>query len=167
MALEIERRFIVEGNEWKSCASKPKSIKQGYFSTNFEEWIIRIRIINNEKSIITFKALANLFTNKEFEYSIPIEDALSIWDGMSKKVIKQRYKLNYGEKGEWIIDCYEGDNYPLVVAEVELDSEKEIIEKPSWCNLEITGIKKLSNAGLANNPISSWTQEELKKINLA
>ena len=56
MAIEIERRFIVEGDEWKSFAKNPKNFKQGYLSTNFDEWITRIRIIDDKESEITLKA---------------------------------------------------------------------------------------------------------------
>ena len=67
MAIEIERRFIVKGDEWKSFAKKPKNFKQGYISTNFDEWVIRTRIINNKKSELTLKKYSDLMMNHEFE----------------------------------------------------------------------------------------------------
>ena len=88
-----------------------------------------------------------------------------LWKLSTKKLIKHRYKLNFAP-GEWVVDCFQGSNHPLVLAEVELSSTNEIVEKPSWCDQEVTGIKKLSNASLAQLPISSWSAKDLKSFNL-
>ncbi|AAP99225.1 MULTISPECIES: CYTH domain-containing protein [Prochlorococcus] len=159
MALEIERRFIIKGNEWKAFIKQSQELEQGYFSTNFEEWIVRMRMIDRKKSQITLKALAGKMSTHEFEYSIPLEDAVFMWNLISKKLKKKRYFLNFGP-GSWVVDCFEGSNFPLVLAEVELNSEKVLFEQPSWCSQEVTGIKKLSNASLAQYPITDWSQKE-------
>ncbi len=57
-------------------------------------------------------------------------------------------------KKNWVVDIFNGSNFSLKIAEIELNSESEEIELPSWCGQEITGIKLLSNASLANIPIS-------------
>ena len=166
MALEIERRFIVKGDEWKTFANEIEQLQQAYLSTNFDEWIVRMRIINQMKSEITLKAFAGRMTNHEFEYPIPLEDALAIWNLITKKIRKIRHKLNFGDD-EWIVDCFQGKNYPLVLAEVELHSESKFVKQPSWCSKEITGIKKFSNAALAQLPISAWSIEERQSFNLS
>ena len=56
MASEIERRFLVKGFEWKAYSKKTINIKQGYISTDFKEWITRIRIVDEKHSEITLKA---------------------------------------------------------------------------------------------------------------
>ena len=152
MSIEIERRFIVKGDKWKSFVTKSINFKQGYLSTNFDEWITRIRIIDDTKSEITLKSRETSIRNIEFSYPIPFKDSLSIWKKISKKIIKNRYILSYGP-GEWIVDCFIDKNHPLVIAEVELNSENEYVEIPNWCEKEITGIKQFSNAYLASNPI--------------
>ena len=165
MNLEIERRFIVKGDGWKSFSQELQELKQGYLSTNFEEWVVRIRIINETKSILTIKGLEGLMTNHEFEYHIPIQDALAMWGRISKKLHKKRYCLNLWP-GKWVVDCFEDKNFPLVLAEVELNSEEEFIKKPHWCSHEVTGLKKFSNAGLAQLPISDWSTKELQSFNI-
>ena len=166
MAIEIERRFIVEGDEWKSFAKNPKSFKQGYLSTNFDEWITRIRIIDDKESEITLKARESSIRNREFSYPIPIRDAFLIWKSISLKIIKTRYILNYGP-GEWIVDCFQDKNHPLIVSEVEMKSEKDFIKMPIWCVREITGIRSLSNASLANSPICDWKAEDRNDLFLS
>ncbi|KGG16783.1 MULTISPECIES: CYTH domain-containing protein [unclassified Prochlorococcus] len=165
MGLEIERRFIVQGNAWKELSTEVKAFHQGYFSTSFEEWIVRLRIINEKHSEITLKARATEMINHEFEYPIPIKDALYMWDLISNKIKKKRHILNF-EQGKWVVDCFEGKNFPLVLAEVELNSEKEKITKPSWCSHEITGVKSFSNAALAKSPITEWSITERQRFNL-
>ncbi len=163
MSTEIERRFLVKGDEWKSFATQAKNLKQGYLSTNFDEWITRVRIIDEKDSEITLKKKETSMKNIEFSYPIPINDAYSIWKSISKKIIKTRYYLNFGP-GEWIVDCFQGENYPLILAEVEINSEKDFVEVPKWCVKEITGVRNLSNAHLANFPISNWQANERKII---
>ncbi len=165
MGLEIERRFIVQGEEWKAFSQNAQELKQGYLSNNFEEWIVRVRIINEIKSEITLKALAEGISNYEFEYPIPFQDSLSIWNLITKKLTKTRYFLDVYSK-KWIVDCFHEDNFPLVIAELELNSEQEHIEQPSWCSYEITGIKEFSNAALAELPIKTWSAKKRKRFNL-
>ena len=167
MALEIERRFIVTGNEWKEFAKNVENFQQGYLSSNSEEWAIRIRIVDKEQAQLTLKKpLMSEYSKYEFEYEIPLSDAKSILNLIYHKLEKKRYSLNYGP-GEWIIDCFQGKNHPLVLAEVELETEKQRIKKPNWCKTEISKVKKLSNASLAHHPISAWSIEELEVFNLA
>ena len=165
MAFEIERRFIVQGEEWRTFAKEPQKFQQGYLSTNFEEWVIRIRIIDNKKAEITLKAKAEFMSNYEFNYPIPLKDALLIWKLTSQRLYKERYKLTYGP-GEWCVDCFQGNNHPLVLAEVEMLSKEDFIKVPRWCCHEITDIKELSNAALASYPIQSWNIKERQNFNL-
>ena len=165
MPIEIERRFIVQGNGWKELSVEMQELQQAYLSTNFEDWVIRTRIINNQKSKLTLKKSAGLMTNHEFEYPIPLQDALSLWNLSKEKLIKNRYKLDL-KPGQWFLDCFQGSNHPLVIAEVELSSKNEIVKIPGWCIHEITGIKKLSNAALAQLPISDWPEKELQSFNI-
>ncbi len=165
MAIEIERRFIVQKDEWKTFAKEAQELQQGYLCTNFEEWLVRVRIIDRKYSVITLKALKEGNTNYEFEYSIPFQDGQSIWDRIKKKLHKTRYFLDF-DSHQWVVDCFQGENFPLVIAEVELSSENTWVKQPQWCSSEITGIKKFSNAALAQFPISTWSIEERESFNL-
>jgi len=165
MAIEIERRFIIKGDDWKEHAFSSKQIRQGYLSINFEEWIIRVRIIDNKDAFIGMKKSLEGLINDEFEYQIPIKDAELIWKKLDKKLTKRRFDLQFNEDS-WIIDCFQNENYPLIIAEIELESTESIVKSPHWCGKEITGEKKLTNAALARFPISDWSQQELKIFNL-
>ncbi len=165
MALEIEKRFLVTGDDWKEHAISSMQIRQGYLSINFEEWVVRVRIIDNKQSFIGLKSSLNGTINTEFEYKIPIEDAESIWNNLNHKLKKIRFNLNFNN-ASWVIDCFQDKNYPLKIAEVELENSQSIVSTPNWCGEEITGQKHLSNAALARLPISNWSLKELKIFNL-
>ena len=83
---------------------------------------------------------------------------------MSKyKITKIRYQLKINKKN-WVVDVFEQSNSGLKIAEIELNSESEEIEVPSWCGREITGIKSLSNASLAKTPISQLSVKDRMKF---
>ncbi len=148
MGIEIERRFLVKGEDWRKYANKPQLFKQGYLASNKKGWSIRIRIIDNKEAYLTLKAQANIATNHEYEYSIPLEEANEIWNLVPHKLLKTRYQLSI-HGGSWIVDCFHDKNAPLVIAEVELPSRDVLINKPSWCIEEITGKYEWSNAALS------------------
>ena len=63
-----------------------------------------------------------------------------------------------------MVDVFEESNSCLKIAEIELNSESEEIQIPSWCGEEITGMKSLSNASLAKSPISELSVKDRIKI---
>ena len=162
MAIEIERRFLVKNEDWKLKGIISEEFSQAYLNSNPDEWTIRIRIIDNNQSYITLKSFINGFVNYEFEYQIPKQDALELFKLSKHKITKTRYQLTINEK-RWVVDCFSGSNASLKIAEIELSSESEEIEVPSWCGKEITGIKSLSNASLAKTPISKISVKDRMK----
>ena len=162
MGIEIERRFLVKSDEWKSKVILTQDIRQAYLNSSVDEWATRIRIINNNTAYITLKSSLNGLVNNEFEYSIPIKDAIELIKLSKYKIIKTRYQLKINNK-TWVVDLFDGSNFSLKIAEIELMSESEEIQVPSWCGKEITGLKLLSNASLAKIPISELSLKDRLK----
>ncbi len=156
MGIEIERRFLVENEDWRSKVILSEDFSQAYLNSNSDEWTIRIRIIDNNQSYITLKSSTNGLFNYEFEYPIPQEDAIELLNLSKYKITKTRYQLTINKKN-WVVDLFDGSNSSLKIAEIELKSEFEAIQVPSWCGQEITGIKSLSNASLAKTPITEFS----------
>ena len=159
MALEIERRFLIKNNNWKKFITKKIFIEQGYLSKNLDDWIIRIRFTGKDYKIALKKHIES-FTNFEFEYSIPREDGETIMSNITNKIKKERFYLEVDKKS-WIIDCFQENNYPLEIAEIELSKEDENLSLPSFISKEITGLKCFSNFCLAINPFSKWKDDYL------
>ena len=154
MTLEIERRFLIKNDNWKKFITNKIFIEQGYLSKTIDDWIIRIRFTGKDFKI-TLKKHIESFTNFEFEYSIPQKDGETIMSNLSNTIKKERFFLEVENKS-WIIDCFQENNYPLEIAEIELSSEDEDLSLPSFISKEITGIKHYSNFSLANKPFSAW-----------
>ncbi|GCE64962.1 hypothetical protein OMCYN_00885 [cyanobiont of Ornithocercus magnificus] len=153
MALEIERRFLVTSDAWQPLASEPQALRQAYLTTIHETFTIRVRILDNKSAWLTIKSYAGRSRNYEFEYGIPMEDAQHLWQLCPHRIYKTRYALRL-TGGHWVIDCFKDENYPLVLAEVELPKEKVEINIPSWCGRELTGDVRWSNVALAITPLS-------------
>ncbi len=154
MGIEIERRFLVKNESWKSLTKLSEDFLQGYLNSYPEDLAVRVRISNKKIGFLTLKSSINGLISKEFEYPIPIQDAYGLMELSKYKLSKTRYKLKINNK-DWIVDSFKNLNSPLVLAEIELNSVSEKIQIPSWCGREITGIQSLSNACLAKTPISS------------
>ena len=50
------------------------------------------------------------------------------------------------------IDVFSGENEGLILAEIELNSENQYFEKPSWIGQEVTGQKEYYNSYLSKYP---------------
>ena len=160
MSIEIERRFLLKSNEWKVFAFKKTAIEQGYLSYNLNNWITRIRF-NGKNFKITLKKHIQNFTNYEFEYSIPFNDGKKIMSTLTHKIKKDRFYLDI-EKKIWIIDCFKDENFPLEIAEIELQNETEKLDLPNFLSKEITGLKIFSNYNLAISPFRKWNKKDLR-----
>ena len=162
MGIEIERRFLVKNEDWRSKIISSEDFNQAYLNSSSEEWTIRVRVINSLKAYISLKSFINRLVNYEFEYPIPNIDAIELLNLSKYKITKTRYQLKINEKN-WVVDSFKGSNSSLEIAEIELSSQSEEIKVPSWCGQEITGLKSLSNASLAITPISQLSIQDRMK----
>ena len=154
MCIEIERRFLIKNNNWEKLINRKSNIIQGYLSSHIDSWILRIRSEDNLFKL-TLKKYISKSKNFEFEYEIPKKDGEMIISEIKNPIIKERFYLLFDEK-EWIIDRFKGQNSPLELAEVELQTIDEKINLPTFVSKEITGLKKFSNFELSNKPFSLW-----------
>ena len=60
------------------------------------------------------------------------------------------------DRGIFEVDEFLGENRGLVVAEVELQHEDEVFEKPDWLGEEVTGVVRYYNSQLSRNPFKNW-----------
>lgn len=156
MALEIERKYLVYSDRYKSIASKQFRITQGYLSSNPER-TVRIRI-KGDNAYITIKGIANSsgLTRFEWEKEIPIAEAEELLALCEPGAIdKTRFEVRWGLHTIEIDEFY-GDNQGLTVAEVELASEDDLFEKPDWLVKEVTGDHRYYNSELSKRPYRTW-----------
>ena len=162
MTLEIERRFLIKNDKWKEFITHKTLIEQGYLSKNLEDWIIRIRFNGKNFKIALKKHIKN-FTSYEYEYPIPNSEGEKIMATLTKKIKKERFFLEVDQR-KWIVDCFKDKNFPLEIAEIELNEEKEDFIVPSFLSREITGLKIFTNFSLTKNPFSEWKNKDLNNL---
>lgn len=59
----------------------------------------------------------------------------------------------------WEIDEFEGDNYGLIVAEIELSEAGQRFTRPHWLGEEVTHDLRYYNNNLAVNPYKNWSNK--------
>lgn len=153
---EIERKFLVLSDDFRTTAATTNRIVQGYLNSNPER-TVRVRI-KGAKGFLTVKGKGNESgtTRLEWEKEIALADAEQLLSLCEKGIIdKIRYEVPFG-KHVYEIDVFSGDNDGLIVAEIELSSEDETFEKPIWLGKEVTGEEKYYNAYLSNYPYKTW-----------
>lgn len=147
MGLEIERKFLVKDKiVFGEIADKKSEIAQGYLSVN-PDATVRVRRID-DSAVLTVKSRNRGACRREWEYAIPVEDAIEMLSLPGIKVLsKTRYYLERGGH-VWEIDVFHGALEGLVLAEVELDSPDEFIDIPDFVGEEVTGDARYYNSNL-------------------
>ncbi|HEY5369759.1 MAG TPA: UPF0158 family protein [Hanamia sp.] len=158
MALEIERKYLVDDKKWLALSKQEGNhYRQGYIVTEPKK-TIRVRITET-KCFITIKGESTGATRSEYEYEIPRKDAEELLDNFCvAELEKTRYKIIYKNK-LWEVDEFLGENEGLIIAEIELNEEDEIFEIPEWVANEVTGDERYYNANLVQNPYHNWKSE--------
>jgi len=161
MPLEIERKFLVEG-DFRENSYNEKLITQGYLSTHPQR-TVRIRRAG-EKAYITIKGKSggNGTSRYEWEKEIPIEEAIELLALCDRDSIidKTRYYIHASDGLVFEVDVFHGANEGLTVAEIELTDENQHFEKPVWLGKEVTGDICYYNSYLAQNPYSKWEKTD-------
>lgn len=154
MSKEIERKFLVNGNVWRTLA-QGVLYRQGYLSSA-KERTVRVRTAG-EKGFLTVKGITNGVTRSEFEYEIPFADADEMLSGLAEKPLieKRRFKNPAGSL-VWEIDEFLGENAGLIVAEIELPDEDAPFERPDWLGREVSNDPRYFNSNLVRHPFSQW-----------
>ena len=154
MGVEIERKFLVDGDAWRTLG-EATLLRQGYLSADPAR-TVRVRI-DGERAFLTIKGKSVGASRGEWEYPIPVAEAAELLDGLCQQplVEKVRRRIALGPH-TWEVDEFLGVNAGLVVAEIELASEDEAFDKPDWIGREVTGETRYFNSNLIRHPYSQW-----------
>lgn len=155
MGLEIERKFLLTNDSWRQHVTKSTLIRQGYLAP-LDTSSVRVRI-EGDKANLNIKSATIGIRRMEYEYAIPLEDAIEMLEQLCPKpqVHKTRHIVSVGNH-VWEIDEFYDENQGLVVAELELIDENEAFEMPEWAGQEVSDDARYYNVNLVKNPFSSW-----------
>ena len=154
--LEIERKFLVRGDDYKRLATSHSRIKQGYICSGHGR-TVRVRR-RDDQAFLTIKgpSMDGGLSRYEFEKEITLDEADHLFLLCEPGIIdKTRYLVPSGPH-TFEVDEFYGDNDGLVMAEVELSSPDEPYEKPAFIGCEVTGDRRFYNSHLRQNPFSLW-----------
>ncbi|MCU0552032.1 MAG: CYTH domain-containing protein [Leptolyngbya sp. Prado105] len=153
MGIEIERKFLVIGDQWRNLALGVL-YRQGYIPTL--ESTVRIRIAA-DRGFITIKGRTQGISRSEFEYEIPLNEAAQMLDTLCKPPLIEKYRHKIELNGMlWEVDEFLGQNQGLTIAEVELQSADQSIELPEWIGEDVSHDPRYYNSNLAQHPFSTW-----------
>ena len=157
MGVEIERKFLLIGNGWRTLA-EPVLLRQGYLCSDPVR-TVRVRI-EGEAGVLTIKSKSVGATRGEWEYPIPLQEAQEMLDRLCERPLVEKYRRRIAYAGfTWEVDEFLGENAGLVVAEIELPLEDAVFDKPDWIGQEVTGDKRYYNSSLIRFPYSQWTNQ--------
>lgn len=154
MAKEIERKFLVRDI---SCIRGLTGIPitQAYVANG--GLLVRVRRAG-ENAFLTLKGPTQGISRDEFEYPIPLVDALAMLEdyGTGGKLSKTRYLVPAGEH-TFEVDVFDGPLEGLVIAEVEIESEDVVVNLPGWLGPEVSDDHYFANSNLANQGVGDHT----------
>lgn len=154
MGVEIERKFLLQGDAWRALG-EPVLLRQGYLSSHPDR-TVRVRVEGGQGSM-TIKGRSVGATRAEWEYPIPLAEANDLIERLCEQPIIEKYRRRIAIGGHtWEVDEFLGANQGLVVAEIELDSEEQQFDKPDWVGAEVTHDRRYFNSSLIRHPYSAW-----------
>ena len=159
--LEIERKFLVVGEDYKQLAINRHIITQGYLCKEPDR-TVRVRIKTSQdgqgKAFLTIKSKPNEmgFSRFEWEKEIDVEDAKQLIQMCLNPIEKTRWLIpaevekisDESTSAVWEVDEFHGRLEGLVIAELELETEKQTFCKPSFVGEEVTGDPRYYNANM-------------------
>lgn len=148
MGIEIERKFLVAGDDWQRQAIRSRNLRQAYMAVT-REATIRIRIEDESAAWLTIKSATAQLERAEFEYAIPVPEAEQLLELRTGRVIEKRRHIVPAGAACWEIDVFSGALAGLVIAEIEIETRHQAIPHPGWLGEEVTGDARFSNANLA------------------
>ncbi len=155
--MEIERKFLVKDDSYKTLATEQVPICQGYLSLN-ERCSVRVRRWGN-KGFLTVKqkAVIGSFARFEWEKEISADDADQLLAlCLPGKIEKTRYLVPMTDGLICEVDVFDGLNNGLVLAEIELRSEEQTFTPPPFIGQEVTSDKRYFNSYLSQHPFCTW-----------
>ena len=165
MGIEIEKKFLVIDDSWKTQVYKTTRMAQAYLNDmnamreGTQKASVRVRIAG-EQAFLNMKSRELGHTRQEFDYEIPVVDAEALLKLCVGGLIDKHRNYILHEGFVWEVDEFLGDNLGLLVAEIELPDADAVFERPSWCGNEVTDKIRYYNLALAERPFAQWTTEE-------
>jgi len=165
MGVEIERKFLVVGDEWRRHIVDSRRMVQGYLvdvealEKKFARSSVRVRVAGDQARL-NIKSAELGIRRSEFEYPLPLADAETMLrDLCNGRVEKTRHRVPV-DGHVFEIDEFLGHNEGLVVAELELPATDAPFPRPSWLGREVSHMSRYYNVNLITHAWCDWSDAE-------
>ena len=151
MPVEIERKFLVESDDWRPLSRSSQRFCQGYLARGPGP-TVRVRRAG-PRAFVTVKGDGQI-ARPEFEYEIPVKDAEAMLADLCHRPLVEKTRHEVWHAGLlWHVDEFAGGNEGLVLAEVELAAVDQRVELPAWAGREVTDDPGYRNSELSRRPV--------------
>lgn len=158
--IEIERKFLVSGDAWRTQAKHVQTMAQGYLAgPPAARCSVRVRIAG-ESAFLNIKSVSTGIARDEYEYAIALADAERMLATLAGDVVEKRRHYVEIEGHTFEIDEFHGANAGLVVAELELDAVDAAFPRPAWLGRDVSDLAHYYNLNLAVHPYLRWSAAE-------
>lgn len=155
MAREIERKFLLTDDRWRTAVTRSLNMRQGYVGSS-PAVSIRVRVAGDE-AWLNFKSATLGIARLEYEYPIPRADADEMLQAFcGERFLDKTRHLVPWDGHVWEIDEFHAANAGLIVAEIELEREDEDFTRPPWLGAEVSSDPRYYNVCLIDHPYSRW-----------
>ena len=145
--MEIERKYIPKILPDNLSQYESRKIAQGYLCTSP---VVRIRR-SNDDYILTYKG-KGLMVREEYNLPLNEESFLHLKEKIDGRLIrKRRYLIPLAPRYTIELDVFDGDLAPLLLAEVEFETEEEAnnFTPPEWFGEDVTFSTRYHNSQLS------------------
>lgn len=145
--MEIERKYLIHKLPDQLDIYPHRTLEQAYLCT---EPVVRVRRDANDY-ILTYKS-KGLMVREEYNLPLTREAYVHLLSKADGRIIsKERYCIPYGDHLTIELDVFAGDLAPLLLAEVEFNSEEEAnaFTPPDWFGEDVTFSSKYHNSTLS------------------
>lgn len=162
MGVEVERKFLIVGEQWRERVLSSQVLAQGYLASS-PTCLVRVRA-GEDTGWVTVKgasarvATAGALVRSEFEWEIPLEQAREMLSHLALSAVeKTRFVLDCSP-GQWTVDEFGGANGGLTLLEIEGEdvAALERAQLPAWVGEEVSADDRYSNAYLSRHPYATW-----------
>lgn len=145
--MEIERKFLPVQLPEDLDSFEMHRIEQGYLNT---DPVVRIRR-SDEEYYMTYKS-RGLLAREEYNLPLNAKSYEHLKPKADGRVIeKRRYLIPLDDRLTVELDVFEGDLAPLILAEVEFESEEEAnaFVPPQWLGKDVTYDTRYHNSTMS------------------
>ena len=157
MRPEIERKFLVQHEGWKSSCVRRIRIRDGLIASENGRKV-RVRIAD-DRATIAVKGRERGFSRAEYEYDIPRADAEEMLRMCDYRAEKTRHIVPHAGS-IWQVDVYEGVLSGIVIAELEMNNEEQAFELPDWIGEDVTDNPKYKKINMVTERMAEMSYKK-------